>query len=102
MAAASVETDEAHTCQVKPLEKPRPLGMRLLQRMVHEAYNEVCAAAKKVRWLDIIRKCIFSEARLELKLGDLLAVYMRQRISKFQPQPRLESKLRSRGPKLEF
>jgi hypothetical protein len=32
-------------------------------------------------------------ARLELKLGDLLAVYMRQRISKFQPQTSLESKL---------
>jgi hypothetical protein len=45
---------------------------------------------------------IFPDCRNELKLGDLLAVYLRQRIPKFQRQPSLVSTQRARGAKLEF
>jgi hypothetical protein len=36
------------------------------------------------------------------KLGDLLARYMRQKISKFRPQPMLESRRNLPRPKLVF
>jgi hypothetical protein len=45
---------------------------------------------------------MLSKYRLEPKLGDLLARYMRQRISNFGPQPMLESRLNCSCPKLEF